>query len=639
MAFDLTTEAIAHFIGSFNQVTEQARLRTDHDPFEREGPEYDEGVGLPNINIHVSAPLNLVSFDPGISYKLPLLPLPDRFMPTSVLLKSKFDPSVPYIWNGDFPIGPVEPYAALPSGYSVKFIIQPPPPPSSFAAVVVQQNLLLDSDILIGMTPGELVSPVAQSLALEWLVGASGNLAGPMVPDVPESGDAMATTAHEIFDAVTSYEAAASPPSAKVVVLTGDQAVGTHVDGEATDIVPDLEAALPELPEEDDDVGPAHDVITGGNTIVNQAHVSYSLADAPVIAVMGDSLSLSSISQTNVISDLDMINGALNGPGAEGNTISSIASILSLAASSDDPEAAGGDLPGIPSFASVVRLDGNVVNFNYLLQQNLVNDNDMVSLELSSHGTFIESGGNLAVNAASLLAMSFQYDLIVVGGGIINVSMINQMNVLLDDDFITYPDDDAWSVSGNDNVLWNQASITSIGVDSYHQMSSDFDAFVTSLAEGSDAVPESIRAHEAFAGDDVLSVLYIDGDLINLQIIDQVNIVSDSDQVFLAGGGGGAGLIAGANALINIAAISEFGVDSEIHVNGEAYSDALMHQAGLIVTEDSDLLAGGEGGLVSEAVAFLMDGSEMQPGDNSEGYTGYVSDDELGNDPMGGMVA
>lgn len=120
-------------------------------------------------------------------------------------------------------------------------------------------------------------------------------------------------------------------------------------------------------------------------------------------------------------------------------------------------------------------------------------------------------------------------------------------------------------VTSSGNVLWNEASINSVGADSYHEMSDGFAALGDSLEAGSDAVPGSLLTHEAFEGqDDVLSVLYVSGDLISLQVVDQFNILSDVDQLDVDAQGDAAAAITGANALINIAAISEFGIDSEI---------------------------------------------------------------------------
>jgi hypothetical protein len=648
MAFDFTSEAIAHFIGSFKQITEEPRLRTDHDPFDSPGPDYDNGNGLNTITITLSAPMQPEAVDTGISYRIELLPLPERFTPVSVYVQTGVDTGSPFVMGGD-PVAPQSVPGWVPFGFSAQLYVAPPPPPPSYATVVYQHNLLTDSDRILSPGAGELLPQEAAADALNWLAAEAAGLAGPGIPGIPQTGADIAVTAYEVHAAVTGFAPEATD-EAQVATHTGENAAGIHVNGEKSGTAPDLIEVLPVLPEEDDDGGPAHDVIAGGNTLVNEAYVSFSLAEAPVIAVMGNSLSLASISQVSVISDLDTLNGMMRGAGSTDNMISNVASLLTTSSepqSDDDARDDSGeedgaeedDAPSFPSIASVVRIDGDVVNFNYLHQQNIVADDDVVSTELTASETYIQSGGNLAVNATSLLELSYIYDLIVVGGDIINVSIINQMNVLLDDDFVTYPEDEAWDVTGSGNVLWNEASINSVGADSYHEMSDGFAALGDSLEAGSDAVPGSRLTHEAFEGqDDVLSVLYVAGDLISLQVVDQVNILSDVDQLDVDAQGDAAAAITGANALINIAAISEYGVDSQIEVGGGVYSDALMHQAGLIVDEDNPLLTQ-EGGLVTEAVAFLMDDAEQRPEDGDRGSSGYVSGDDMGGDPMGGLLA
>lgn len=642
MAYDLTTEAIAHFIGDFDQIMEDPRSRTTHEAFDGEQPDYPDAGGLHNVTIRVSVAHDVIGFDPGIAYSLQILPLPGRFVPVSVYL--------------DWGSGPGFPPLGLPLDQSpLTFMIGGafgqgvlgfvPSPPSSFATIIFQQNMLSDSDSIFGLEGPDLVDPDAQALALHWLTQAAEQLAGPPVPEVPDSGSDIAVTARQIHDQATGFKAGHAD-GATVHVLTGADVAGTHVNGVTTDDAPQLDAALPDHSQPEDEDGPQHKVITGGNTIVNQAHITMSLTDAPVIAVMGNSLSMTSISQVNVISDLDTIDGMARQTGPNDNTMTNVATALSLSArpeaeptgtDDEDPD----DSPTFPGISGVVRISGDVVNLNQLQQHNYIVDNDIVSMELSASRTFIQSGENLLVNAVSLAEFTYLYDLIVVAGDIINVSIINQMNVLLDDDFLTYPADEAWTVTGSHNVLWNEATIRTIGQDSHLEMPSIFEALGNSLSDGSDNIPSKVISLDAFEGISALNVLYIEGDLISLQIIDQFNLVADSDQVNLATAQPAVGemsVVTGANALANIASISEYGSDSSVYTKGDIYSDALMHQAGLIVTDENQLIGQGEGGLVTEAVVFLMDTPAQPPGEDG-GPPQRLFEDDMGHDPMGGMVA
>ena len=75
-----------------------------------------------------------------------------------------------------------------------------------------------------------------------------------------------------------------------------------------------------------------------------------SWGSGTVIAVMGDSLSVVSISQTNVISDLDTVNGMFRGAGGADNIVSNAASFLtvSTAPESDDTDDAADEEEDAP---------------------------------------------------------------------------------------------------------------------------------------------------------------------------------------------------------------------------------------------------------------------------------------------------
>jgi len=436
--------------------------------------------------------------------------------------------------------------------------------------------------------------------------------------------------------------------AATIHILTGDDAGGIMVNGEIAEEMPDWQAALPDslspkqTDDEAEDDGPAHEIVTGSNALVNQVFLSKSWIDAPVIAVMGDSHSMASISQTNVLQNIDMVNGhRVAAHGAQSDTMLNAAALLTNDA---PPPEVDEDREGqFPDDWTVTRLDGDLVNMNWLDQMNYVTDHDVTSLTLTGQETWLQTGGNVANNLAGILELGFGFDLIVVGGDIIDVSMIQQTNVLLDDDSIFYPDDDAWSISTDGNSLWNHAAIRSSGVNTTDEMPDLYKKLAGSLETGSDAVGAGVRGDDPFEGMDRLDVLYIEGDLISLQAIRQINYAGDADQVEMKATqaamteGGEVSVSTGANFLINIAELSDFGVDSDVYVQGEQYSDALMHQAGLIVSDPGTQGLGGDG-LASEAVAFLADGMIGEEKDDT-----FVAPDTGGgvdasHDVMGGIL-
>lgn len=65
-------------------------------------------------------------------------------------------------------------------------------------------------------------------------------------------------------------------------------------------------------------------------------------------------------------------------------------------------------------------------------------------------------------------------------------------------------------------------------------------------------------------------------------------------------------MTAGSNAVVNLAAINQFGTDSTIQVGGDAYSDAMLYQAELIDT-GANPTGVSLPALANEAVAFLSD--------------------------------
>jgi hypothetical protein len=172
-------------------------------------------------------------------------------------------------------------------------------------------------------------------------------------------------------------------------------------------------------------------------------------------------------------------------------------------------------------------------------------------------------------------------------------------------------------LSTGDNLAYNQALIETIGRDTDAAITKAFADVLDRFAKGDDDIDDDVREDEAFAGTELLRVLYIDGDFTTVNMVDQVNVLGDADQVHLARDNFAAALqdqikiVTGSNVAANIAAIRDNGIDSKVMAKGEVYSDALIHQANLIDTtpdaEDSGIAA-----LATEAVAFLADDLDAQ---------------------------
>jgi hypothetical protein len=646
MGQDLTTETISHFIGFFNQAVEETRMRQDYEAFKAKARLDDDLTEPLNITVNVSSKYAINDFAPGVSARM------SNYSDVKVSLGPPSDPlPINLAGTGRFVANDLEdPFALLPmqppafAGLNLKLVL---PPPSSVALAIIQKTSLQDSDILFTASPNGGFVPIHHyNQTLSLMTDASKTLSADWNATLPETGDDITPMGVSLYETAQDFTPE-TMEGAEIHVMTGNDVSGIYVDGKSVESVPDLDAAMPDYRtrETSDDEDIPHEVIAGGNMAVNALSLSTNWIDAPVMAITGNSYSLNAITQVNVLSNLDFENGSPIGH-QPSDTVHNIAAFLHYAGPNAMPtEASDGDddaEPEFPASAIVTRLTDDLVNFNWLGQYNYIVDHDILSVKFQGNETFLQTGGNNATNHTLLQELGFHYDLIMVGGDMINISIIDQVNVLLDNDSVSYGD--GWQASGDGNLLWNEAMIETVGHDAYAQMSADYEALGESLASGSDGVGGSILSNAAFEGLDMLKVLYIDGDLINLQYISQTNIVGDADQMQVHAAkmatqdGAETSLIVGQNALLNLASIYEAGLNSEIQLGGDQYSDALMHQAGLIVTDESQLATENGNGLVNEAVAFLTDDSS-EPKQDQDQSTPHSSCDDMCTDPMGGVLA
>ncbi|QYX57197.1 type I secretion protein ATPase [Roseovarius sp. SCSIO 43702] len=368
---------------------------------------------------------------------------------------------------------------------------------------------------------------------------------------------------------------------------------------------------------EDDDPAPythglddGHVIIAGGNTLINQTAIITSWLDAPVISVMGDAIKLDVISQVNVMSEqnataivMPLASAAISGAFLE----------FAATAAPADPGAEDADVPlGLPSNWVVTRVNGDLVSYNYVNQYSFQTDHDRAEIGFGQSKTFISLGDNTIVNLAALTEIGFGYDLIMVGGAMISINWISQTNILVDHDSISYTGDFPTGIELGDNLLFNAANIFQVGVDSYAEMQDNFADASDTLADGGTTLSANVAHDGLFEGTDLLRVLYIEGDLTQINWIEQTNVLGDSDQVHLAlenfedATGATLEVIGGANALINLASITQYGTDSTVLVDGDVYDDALLYQAELIDT-DASPTGVSLPALASEAVLFLAE--------------------------------
>ncbi|WP_347266721.1 hypothetical protein [Paracoccus sp. (in: a-proteobacteria)] len=624
MLLDRSSEAIAHFIGLFHLDAEAARLRESYDAFRALTEAPPDQADLPHVTVSIRAPYDVPPFEPGLRHVI-LEPPPQPLAPGLSTFAAAVDPA-PMRFPLPHPHLPGPEPLDLPPPQTVMPHWQVPLP-NSMVTVTVQRLELSDNDFLDFGHGTEFVAPAELTAQLLELVDAAQGLTLGLSA-LMQPGELPATAALlELLAKADGLEADASD-GVSVSVLHGAEAMGVVlIDGVAADAMPDIRASLPlalRREEDEDDsedgdnpfaVAPGHHVNTGANLVANEAHVGSDWVDAPVIAVMGDVVRLQVISQVNVLLDRD--SPALTGPDSLPSRAVNAARIELASSAAPGAEAAAVD-PVFPRAWQVVRVEGDVISLNWTQSHNFVTDHDRAEIEFSGSNTFIEMGGNTLGNFASLVGLGFHYDLIIIGGSMITMNLIEQVNVLLDSDSIGGTLGPVTGISGGDNYLLNYASIASIGVDTVLALPDNFRAAGESLAGGAGTIPASLAQDPLFAGKTSLSVLYISGDLIEVNAIEQHNYVGDADQVYLAlqefvaNAGDEITVTTGSNALVNDARITDAGIDSTVLAGGQIYTDALIHQAGLI---DSGAAPSGVAlpPLTGEAVAAFLASDMIDP--------------------------
>lgn len=423
---------------------------------------------------------------------------------------------------------------------------------------------------------------------------------------------------------------ATAPPPDPSARLEGEEAAGPEAEPV---LEPEPEPAPEPGPEPEPgptarEADPAHTLAAGQNLLLNEVVLSARWVDAPAYAVAGDSISIAMIAQTALLRDADTGGAApASGPSADPGPIVNAAA-FPLA----DPAAAIAPVGGpFPQDWAVATLQGDLVLFNWIAQINFVIEHDVASIVLEGQESWVMLGGNLAQNALASSVFGYGYDLIVIDGDFLRLSVISQTNVLLDDDVLALAEG-AEMAEGAGNLLWNGAEISQGGADQVIPLGGAWASLSAAFAEGEGTLPDAVLSDPVFAGEAALSVLHITGSMIAVDMVSQTNVLGDADLVSarlseVAGAEGAElSISAGGNTLANLARIEAAGADSTIHAGGEIYSDALLYQANLI---DTGAAPGAPDALVNEAVAFLAEGmlGEVAEGEESSaGSTGLAGD-------------
>ncbi len=647
MSADWTTEMISHFVGLFEISEERARLRDDYDRFKAEQARDDNFSVISTMKVKLKAPYTLKKFTPVDKFKEPMAQ-PYQAAPYYIHVNSFGDAPVWPFFAATFPDG------VSPLGYTFQIDLTQPAfnltldPAGSVATATFQANSLIDNDLIVGDGTFDFLDAELFLTDLYTLAHLAGKLQSFDIGTLPTSDNSATDIAQgwkATVEAAQEDGALPNAPAAAVVsVQFGASVSGIYVNGELVDEVPVLADLLPEklavadnevieagtdgiaiqgeglngvetdapalIAEEETpktspyEVPDGHNVLTGGNQLLNETVISVNWLDAPAMAVMGDVYAVNAISQINVVSDLDTGLATTDDAATQALNISQVTHISNPFA----PHA--GDLP---THWVVAKLQADVIASNWVEQFNFVTDTDTAEVTFTGEDTFLQLGDNSIVNASKFLEIGFGYDLIVIGGSIININAIAQANILLDNDAVTSSGGAPGVTHTSGNVLANFASIHNSGIDQYSMLSEEFATSLAGIQDGLSAIGEGFEGLDAFSGMGLLKVLYIEGDLIQMNLVKQTNILGDADQVHVVlddflGAHDSVTVNTGDNALINSTSIGTYGIDSDVYVGGEVYSDAILVQAELIDTDADPLgVSLTSGDLASEAVAFLAD--------------------------------
>jgi len=688
MDVEKVSEIIAHFIGLFDTQTDEMRLRQQYLDGQLPREAHAAPADPADPQLPFSSDLDPKDYDPHLSYNPPqdnydqfqirladrtfaeslqkLAALAHTDLPQQIDAQPLTDYTFPSFHEGDYG-GFVRPLAE-------NSVLSPDVGPGSEVTHLLQANAVRDDDIL-DMTDGhhavqnltylheqlgELVAKAADLSPFQtWVRTENPDDITRLDNDVHQAAQA----ANQDVDTLPDGTGQSSYHVTQSIDMNGHEPTIFIVDGTNIDSLPQLEDYLPDrglAKPHEDPVGtdtPQHiegssgnslDVEAGANFVANVATIVDTNIVAPVMAVMGDFHSANAISQVYVYSDHDKIDGLIDNSANSATSAQTIGTNIAVYAHSqlDVTNADSTDAEGharMPSAWHVSVIDGDVSFVHWTEQYNFLSDNDSMTVTTQGVDTTVLTGGNSVMNLSSFLGIGEQYDLVIVGGSTYNLNAITQISVLYDNDHVNLGGS-AGDVQTGGNLLWNLASIETVGDPSRFAAMPDYISdTIKSIQDKDSDIPTGL-AHDAnFAGYHGLNVLYITGNFFDVNVLKQVNIVGDADSVnkvasnVLSDNSDAVVKVdTGSNALVNIASIVDYNSGAHTtYVAGNVYSDAVLIQGGIIEHGVTDGTGQSATQLAPEAIAFLGDhdptglSSDHDPttiGHDTSSHVGAVGD-------------
>jgi hypothetical protein len=625
MSLDSITEQIAHFVGTFELTTEQARWRDQYEEFIalRRKAELEE-LEDPT-KIQVKAHLKL---DPG-EYG----PLPYKF--TGVKADVPPPAAIPGpIEDSSVSSGP----AFAPEGYfpdaqfsamtQLNVVIEPVIEFELVGSAVTytfQKIRLNDNDTVGEGDFRDVEALMAQGEGTLQLALSLHAITPPSIHILDyQTGEAVELLLDQIYTPVN-----VEIDGVTVHQFLGEGATGIIVNGEHVDEMPDFMELLPanhqteeeeETEDEHAEALPAewdqsedpvfedgHSVVAGANLAINEVAISVGWIDAPNIVVGGNSVNLSVVSQVAVVVDVD--------EGEEG--VQSETHVVQASHISSESKEAHwlDDNVAVEDQDPIVVIDwisGDLLVTNFIQQLIDATDIDQIATEIAATSTAYTLGENIMTNVTDILQLGTFYDMIIIGGDMVSIDVVNQTIVLMDSDVVH----GATPTEAEDNLVMNQVSLTAEGEDTHEALSQNLASTIELQEVDSDALEDALLNDPLFAGTELVRVLKIEGDLLQVNVIEQITMLQDDDDVYVETPGGEEVTALGAgNAILNSASVNKIGVDSVVMAQGEEYSEVMLHQASLIDSVEEENTE-----LVNEAIAILME--EVDAAGDAENLAG-----------------
>ena len=449
---------------------------------------------------------------------------------------------------------------------------------------VNQVNTLRDNDIVTTLRNNDLddsdVVTDADAESVAWPdhdIMPIAELAQMAEPHVPDAYAGATATPESV---VAALRALGDSPDQPATLHEGVTIDGAAVGADAP-LPPGPADLVPARPV-DNDANMAV-VETGANRTENFAAVIDEQGAIGTMIVLGDSHRSNAIVQTNVLVDHTAVDGTAEQATLQtgGNQANNIAEFIQTLEQNPYEMGLFGGMRW-----HVDRVNGDYYDVNLIRQLNVMQDNDMVQQTATDHYKFWEIGANGQDNVAIVEHSGKQYDLVIVTGDYFAANWIFQTNVLLNSDYVLINagpgGEGSETVSTGANWLLNAATLVDYS-GAAHELTPDMQALVAALQNGESTLDLANGFVLPGDGSGTMNVLFITGNYYDINVLEQTNILSDSDVVLQTLENGESGYVAtGGNELANEALLVTLGPMGGQYVGGTEYAEATLVQTNII---------------------------------------------------------